>query len=127
MQPTNVGIRVPDEVAVVAFDGTQESEYCWPPLTSARQPVKEMAEAAVQHRARHHPSPVTSGVPDGSADPPLLRLPPPGPYIDQKGTKEIVIEPVNACLLLHTEGVGLVLDVDGRRTAGRCSLGRRYR
>src|SRR6478609_2567540 len=43
-----LGIRVPDEVAVVAFDCTQESEYCWPPLTSARQPVKEMAEAAVR-------------------------------------------------------------------------------
>lgn len=42
-----VGVRVPDDLAIVAFDGTQESEYCWPPLTSARQPVREMAEAAV--------------------------------------------------------------------------------
>jgi LacI family transcriptional regulator len=42
-----LGIQVPDEVAVVAFDCTQESEYSWPPLTSARQPIKVMAEAAV--------------------------------------------------------------------------------
>ena len=43
-----LGIRVPEDLAVVAFDGTQESEYCWPPLTSARQPVREMAAAAVR-------------------------------------------------------------------------------
>jgi LacI family transcriptional regulator len=43
-----LGVRVPEDLAIVAFDGTQESEYCWPPLTSARQPVREMAEAAVR-------------------------------------------------------------------------------
>ena len=41
-------IRVPEELAIVAYDGTQESEYCWPPLTCARQRVSEMAEAAVK-------------------------------------------------------------------------------
>jgi LacI family transcriptional regulator len=39
---------VPEDLAIVSFDGTQESEYCWPPLTSARQPIREMAEAAVR-------------------------------------------------------------------------------
>jgi LacI family transcriptional regulator len=42
-----VGLRCPDDIAVVSYDGTTESEYCWPPLTVARQPVQAMAEAAV--------------------------------------------------------------------------------
>jgi LacI family transcriptional regulator, galactose operon repressor len=41
------GLRCPDDIAVVSFDGTSESEYCWPPLTVARQPIQAMAEAAV--------------------------------------------------------------------------------
>jgi LacI family transcriptional regulator len=41
-------VQVPEDLAIVSFDGTSESEYCWPPLTTARQPIREMAEAAVQ-------------------------------------------------------------------------------
>jgi LacI family transcriptional regulator len=41
------GLRCPDDIAVVSFDGTPEAEYCWPPLTVARQPIQTMAEAAV--------------------------------------------------------------------------------
>ncbi|WP_111765370.1 LacI family DNA-binding transcriptional regulator [Nakamurella deserti] len=41
------GLRVPEDIAVVSFDGTSESEYSWPTLTVARQPVAEMAGAAV--------------------------------------------------------------------------------
>jgi LacI family transcriptional regulator, galactose operon repressor len=41
------GLRCPDDIAVVSFDGTSEAEYCWPPLTVARQPIQAMAEAAV--------------------------------------------------------------------------------
>ncbi|WP_114856111.1 LacI family DNA-binding transcriptional regulator [Brachybacterium sp. YJGR34] len=41
------GIDVPRDVALVSFDGTIESEYCWPGLTVARQPIRAMAEAAV--------------------------------------------------------------------------------
>jgi LacI family transcriptional regulator len=41
------GLRVPEDVAVVAFDGTAETEYSWPPLTVVRQPLERMAEAAV--------------------------------------------------------------------------------
>ena len=41
------GLRCPDDIAVVSYDGTSESEYCWPPLTVARQPIQAMAEAAV--------------------------------------------------------------------------------
>jgi LacI family transcriptional regulator len=43
-----LGVQVPEELAIVAFDGTQESEFCVPPLTSARQRISEMAEAAVR-------------------------------------------------------------------------------
>lgn len=41
------GIRVPEDVAIVSFDGTQDGEYAWPPLTTIAQPVSEMAHAAV--------------------------------------------------------------------------------
>ncbi len=41
------GLRVPEDVALVSFDGTQDAEFCWPPLTVARQPVHDMATRAV--------------------------------------------------------------------------------
>jgi LacI family transcriptional regulator len=41
------GLRCPDDIAVVSYDGTYESEYCWPSLTVSRQPIQAMAEAAV--------------------------------------------------------------------------------
>lgn len=40
-------IRVPEDVAIVSFDGTKDGEYSWPPLTSVAQPVRAMAQAAV--------------------------------------------------------------------------------
>jgi len=43
-----LGIRVSDDVAIVAYDGTEEAEYAWPPLTCARQRIRDIAEAAVQ-------------------------------------------------------------------------------
>lgn len=42
------GVRIPEDVAVVAFDGTKESEFCWPPLTVARQPLPQLAATAIQ-------------------------------------------------------------------------------
>jgi LacI family transcriptional regulator len=42
-----LGVTVPVEVAVGSFDDSEESRFCWPPLTTARQPVRAMAEAAV--------------------------------------------------------------------------------
>jgi LacI family transcriptional regulator len=41
------GLRIPEDLAVVAFDGTKESAFCWPPLSAIRQPVAEMARTAV--------------------------------------------------------------------------------
>lgn len=40
------GRSIPDDIAVVAFDGTVESEFAWPPLTVARQNLPAMAAAS---------------------------------------------------------------------------------
>ncbi|MGW7679211.1 LacI family DNA-binding transcriptional regulator [Kribbella sp. NPDC054772] len=42
------GVRIPEDVALAAFDGTPETEYTWPPLTVVRQPVEALAREAVQ-------------------------------------------------------------------------------
>lgn len=44
-----VRLKVPDDVAIVSFDGTIDSLYTNPPLTVVHQPVEEMARAAVNH------------------------------------------------------------------------------
>jgi len=41
------GCRVPDDVSVVGFDDTQESEYFWPPLTTVRQDFEGVGANAV--------------------------------------------------------------------------------
>lgn len=41
------GVAVPGEIAVASFDGSSESEYSWPALTTVEQPVRAMADAAV--------------------------------------------------------------------------------
>ena len=41
------GLRVPEDVAVVSFDGSAESMYVWPPLTTVAQPVERMAAATL--------------------------------------------------------------------------------
>ncbi len=54
------GVLVPGDIAVVSFDGSMESEFSWPPLTSVHQPVEEMARAAIEalavpdRRPAHH-------------------------------------------------------------------------
>jgi LacI family transcriptional regulator len=42
-----LGLRVPDDVAVASFDGTEEASFSWPALTTSRQPIDAMARAAV--------------------------------------------------------------------------------
>jgi LacI family transcriptional regulator len=41
------GIAVPGEVALVSFDGSWEAEWTWPRMTTMRQPIEEMARAAI--------------------------------------------------------------------------------
>ncbi|GAA3668336.1 LacI family DNA-binding transcriptional regulator [Microbacterium marinilacus] len=45
---TAAGRRVPEDVAVVGFDDSIAAVYANPPLTTIRQPVEEMASAAVE-------------------------------------------------------------------------------
>lgn len=42
-----LGLRVPEDIAIVSFDGTAAGRYSNPPLTSVRQPVVDMARLAV--------------------------------------------------------------------------------
>lgn len=41
-------VRIPEDIAVISFDGTAESAYTWPPLTTVAQPVAQIAEGAVR-------------------------------------------------------------------------------
>jgi LacI family transcriptional regulator len=37
-------IRVPEDLSIVGFDNSRLSEIIWPPLTTVKQPIQEMAE-----------------------------------------------------------------------------------
>jgi len=41
------GLRVPEDVSVVGFDDTSLATSIWPELTTIRQPIAQMAEAAI--------------------------------------------------------------------------------
>ena len=41
------GVAIPAEVSVTGFDDTPMSEIVWPPLTTIRQPIRDIAERAV--------------------------------------------------------------------------------
>jgi LacI family transcriptional regulator len=51
-----LGLRVPEDVALVAFDGTQESEFTSPPMTAVRQNIGSIAETAVAMLLDSHQS-----------------------------------------------------------------------
>jgi LacI family transcriptional regulator len=40
-------VRVPEDVAVITFDGTEDAEFSVPPLSTIRQPIEEIAKSAV--------------------------------------------------------------------------------
>ena len=42
------GLSVPDDVSVVGFDDTQNASAMWPPLTTIRQPIRDMARCAIE-------------------------------------------------------------------------------
>jgi len=42
------GLRVPDDLSVVGFDGIEASSWTHPPLTTVEQPIAEIAETAVR-------------------------------------------------------------------------------
>lgn len=43
-----LGIRVPDELSVVGFDGIDAGAWVDPPLTTIEQPIEEIAETTIQ-------------------------------------------------------------------------------
>jgi LacI family transcriptional regulator len=43
-----LGLRVPDDIAVASIDGTKVGRFLQPPLTTVRQPITEIAHAAVE-------------------------------------------------------------------------------
>jgi LacI family repressor for deo operon, udp, cdd, tsx, nupC, and nupG len=44
----DAGLRVPDDVSVVGYDGIAFADYAEPPLTTVRQPREAMGRAAVE-------------------------------------------------------------------------------
>lgn len=42
------GIRVPEDLAIVGFDGIPETAYYWPPLTTVYQDLRELGSTAVR-------------------------------------------------------------------------------
>lgn len=66
----DLSLRVPEDLAVLAFDGTEDSAYTVPRLSTMAQPVTEIAERALNHLAAR-----IAGIPDTEQHPPLpLRL-----------------------------------------------------
>ena len=41
-------VKVPEDLAIVSFDGTRESEFSNPPLTSVKLPMQQMADLAIE-------------------------------------------------------------------------------
>ena len=44
----NKGIKIPEDIAVIGFDGNVAFDFFYSPLTYIKQPVKEMGKKAVQ-------------------------------------------------------------------------------
>jgi LacI family transcriptional regulator, galactose operon repressor len=44
----DLGLRVPEDLAVAGFDGIAQGAFCVPGLTTAQQPIEEMANRAVK-------------------------------------------------------------------------------
>ena len=49
---TERGIRVPNDLAVIGFDGIPESEFYFPPLSTVYQNQDELGRTAVQELVR---------------------------------------------------------------------------
>lgn len=50
------GLEIPRAISVVGFDDTPMSEIVWPPLTTIRQPIKDLSERAVHLLVDHRSS-----------------------------------------------------------------------
>ncbi len=61
------GLQVPRDLSVVGFDDAPLASLVWPPLTTVRQPVAEMAQAAVDMLVLRSDSGATEGDTDTPA------------------------------------------------------------
>ena len=59
------GLQVPHDVSVVGFDDTANASAMWPPLTTVRQPIREMASSAIKILGRR----VGKNIPTPSNEP----------------------------------------------------------
>lgn len=48
------GLSIPDQLAIAGFDDTPSSRLSWPPLTTIRQPARQLGEAAAQMLMHDH-------------------------------------------------------------------------
>lgn len=53
-----LGVRVPDDLSIAGFDDTAISRVVWPPLTTIRQPMRQMAYAATDLLLRAAGAPI---------------------------------------------------------------------
>ena len=51
------GVRVPEDIAVASFDGITAADYVWPRLTTAVQPLDQIADAAISVLLNPTPDP----------------------------------------------------------------------
>lgn len=47
------GLRIPEDVSVIGFDGLEQGKYCIPSLTTIKQPAEEMAHSSVKILLNH--------------------------------------------------------------------------
>ncbi|WGM20275.1 LacI family DNA-binding transcriptional regulator [Paenarthrobacter sp. OM7] len=45
---SSLGLRVPEDISIVSFDGTQSARFTQPPLTTLRPPLKDIGASAVR-------------------------------------------------------------------------------
>lgn len=46
---TRANLQVPGDVSIAGFDDSAVAHFIWPPLTTVRQPIRDMAAAAVEY------------------------------------------------------------------------------
>lgn len=76
-----MGYRVPDDLSVISFDDFPMAAYMNPPLTSCRQPLREMGTMAAQRLMQIIDRPYLAGAPERT----YVRM----PFIVRKSTRSL--------------------------------------
>ena len=48
MEAYSCGVKVPQDISIVGFDGSPDSEHVFPTITTVKQPISELGAAAVR-------------------------------------------------------------------------------